>query len=372
MAKDYVISQLQKGEKKRCRKWRIDIKDGRYPSGKQKYKSQRFEGTYTQAEKRAKELAEDRTKLRSRWTFEGYAQHVIDTKLSAGQITKSTHDNYEVYLRMANRTIGGIDLSDLKAEHVEKVYVDMSNTVNYRGKTYSTKTIQGVAILISMVLEDARRKGLVPANVAHDAIRPKHVRVEREALPLAEAVDFETKLDPADNRELAVIIMLNVGLRIGEVCALKWPDVEGGLVDVHGTMHSDGELAPTKTPAGKRKVPISNSLQEALDAAPRHSEWVCGSKLGNPLTPHAADKWWAQRRDSLGLPGWTLHQFRHQFATNLAASEVHPKVMQKLLGHTSPVISLQVYTHVHEDQGAVAINAMNDLKESKRLADVAV
>ena len=112
MAKDYVISQLQKGEKKRCRKWRIDIKDGRYPSGKQKYKSQRFEGTYTQAEKRAKELAEDRTKLRSRWTFEGYAQHVIDTKLSAGQITKSTHDNYEVYLRMANRTIGGIDLSD--------------------------------------------------------------------------------------------------------------------------------------------------------------------------------------------------------------------------------------------------------------------
>lgn len=69
MAKDYVISQLQKGERKRCRKWRIDIKDGRYPSGKQKYKSQRFEGTYTQAEKKAKELVDDRTKLRSRWTF---------------------------------------------------------------------------------------------------------------------------------------------------------------------------------------------------------------------------------------------------------------------------------------------------------------
>ena len=61
-----------------------------------------------------------------------------------------------------------------------------------------------------------------------------------------------------------------------------------------------------------------------------------------------------------------------ELATNLAASEVHPKVMQKLLGHTSPIISLQVYTHVHEDQGAVAINAMNDLKESKRLADVAL
>lgn len=52
--------------------------------------------------------------------------------------------------------------------------------------------------------------------------------------------------------------MLNAGLRIGEVCALKWYDVEGGVVDVHGAMHSDGSLVSTKTPAGMRKVPISD------------------------------------------------------------------------------------------------------------------
>ena len=84
-------------------------------------KSQRFEGTYTQAEKKAKELACDRTKLRSRWTFAQYAKHVIDTKLLTGQITEQTHRNYESYMRMAEPVIGGIDLSDLTAEHVEAI-----------------------------------------------------------------------------------------------------------------------------------------------------------------------------------------------------------------------------------------------------------
>ena len=72
-----------------------------------------------------------------------------------------------------------------------------------------------------------------------------------------------------------------------------------------------------------------------------------------------------QNRDSFGLPGWTLHQFRHQFATNLAASDVHPKVMQQLLGHTTPVLTLQVYTHAHAGQGIEAIGAMDELKQAQ-------
>ena len=184
-------------------------------------------------------------------------------------------------------------------------------------------------------------------------------------MPLEDSAVFEASLDPSERHQLAIAIMLNAGLRIGEVCALKWTDVEDGCIDVHATMHSNRELAPTKTEAGRRKVPISGSLQAALDAAPRFSEWICGDKLGRPLTPHSADVWWAKNRDSFGLPGGTLHQFRHQFATNLAASDVHPKVMQQLLGHTTPVLTLQVYTHAHTGQGIEAIGAMEELKQRK-------
>ena len=55
----------------------------------------------------------------------------------------------------------------------------------------------------------------------------------------------------------------------------------------------------------------------------------------------------------------------HQSATNLAASDVHPKVIQQLLGHTTPALTLQVYTHAHTGQRIEAIDAMDELKQRK-------
>lgn len=80
-----------------------------------------------------------------------------------------------------------------------------------------------------------------------------------------------------------------------------------------------------------------------------------GNELGRPLTPRAAAHWWCRNRDALGLPDWTLHQFRHQFATNLARNDVNPRTMAALLGHNSPMISLQIYTHVEKGQTEDAI-----------------
>ena len=138
-------------------------------------------------------------------------------------------------------------------------------------------------------------------------------------MPLEDSAVSEASPDPSERHQLAIATMLNAGLRIGEVCALKWADVEDGCIDVHATMRSNREHAPTKAEAGRRKVPISGSL--------------C--------------------------------QFRHQFATNLAASDVHPKVMQQLLGHTTPVLTLQAYTHARTGQGIEAIEAMEELKQRK-------
>ena len=117
-----------------------------------------------------------------------------------------------------------------------------------------------------------------------------------------------------------------------------------------------------------RRIASAIAVDPLKPTVPR--KLVVGPEVA--LTPHAADLWWMRRREKIGMPGWTLHQFRHQFATNLAASNVHPKVMQKLLGHTTPVLSLQVYTHVHADQGTEAINLMDGLKHASPALKVAV
>lgn len=363
--KDYTIVQLQKDcERKRCRRWRIDLKDGRYPNGKQKYKSQRFEGTYTQAVARAEELSEDRSRLRSHWTVETYFNHINDTKLATGEIRQRTHDHNIGLMKHVFEMIGGYSVSEVKPSDIEKVYVKLRETPTRLGEGWSGTSILGVAKVLRAMFERARKEKLIASNPVDDALRPKSDTKEKEAMAFEDAVAFEAALDPTDRRQLAILIAMEAGLRIGEICGLTWDDIEDGYVHVRRTMHANGEVGEPKTPSSKRVVPVSSTLAEALEAAPRYSQWVVGNKLGQPLSPTSAATWWAKNRDDFGLPGWTLHQFRHQFATNLARQGVNPRTMQNLLGHASPMVSLQIYTHVEKEQ---TVDAIAQIEAARRL-----
>jgi integrase len=363
MAKDYVISPLQKCERKRCRKWRIDIKDGRYPSGKQKYRSQRFEGTYTQAEKKAKELVEDRSKLRTTWTVETYFKHINDTKLATGQINEYTHDRQASSMKFPFQFIGGMNLSDVTSQDIEQIYTRMATTPTHLGECYSSSTIVDAGQTLHNIFENAKREKLVSENPVDTAIRPKKVVEEKQMISFEESARVASSMDPADRYNLAVLLALEAGLRVGEVGGLKWDDIFDGCIHVRRTMHNDGKEGKTKTPSSVRTIPISQALEEALGEAPRYGDYVCGDPLGRPLRPHNVSKWLERNRDKMGLPGWGMHHFRHQFATNLAYHNVNPRTMSALLGHTSPKISLEIYTHLQGSQTADAI-ALLDAKKA--------
>lgn len=360
--KDYTIVQLQKGERKRCRLWRIDIKDGRYPSGKQKFKSQRFEGTYTQAEKRAKELVEDRGKLRTTWTVASYFEHINDTKLATGQIRESTHAMHKSRMKFPLKYIGKMSLSDVTPQDIEHIYTRMAKTPTHEGKRFKSSTIVGTAQTLHNTFEHAKREKLISENPVDGAIRPKEIIEEKEVMSLEDSAHIASQLDPTDRCALAVLIALEAGLRVGEVGGLKWDDIFDNCIHVRRTMHNNSKEGQTKTPSSVRVVPISQTLKAALEKAPRHGEYVCADQFGKPLRPCAASKWLIAHRDEMGLPGWGMHHFRHQFATNLAYNNINPRTMAALLGHSSPVMSLKVYTHLQGSQTADAIALVDAMK----------
>lgn len=365
--KEYTIIQMQKGERKRCRLWRIAIKDGRYPSGKQKYKTQKFEGTYTQAEKRAKELVDDRGKLRTTWTVASYFEHINDTKLATGQIRQSTHDMHKSRMKFPLKYIGKMALSDVTPQDIDRIYTRMAKTPTHEGKRFKSSTIVGVAQTLHNTFEHAKREKLVSENPVDGAIRPKEVIEEKEIISFEESARIASQLDPADRGALGVLIALEAGLRAGEVGGLKWDDVFDGCIHVRRTMHNNGKEGATKTVSSVRVIPISQTLKDALEKAPRHGEYVCADELGRPLRPSTAAKWLIEHRDDLGLPGWGMHHFRHQFATNLASNNINPRTMAALLGHSSPVISLQIYTHLQGSQTSDAI-AFLDAKKAAAIS----
>jgi len=306
---------------------------------------------------------EDRGKLRTTWTFESYFNHINDTKLATGQIRESTHSIHASRMKFAIKCIGKLALSDVTPQDIDRIYTRMAKTPTHEGKRFKSSTIVGVAQTLHNTFEHAKREKLISENPVDGAMRPKEVIEEKEVVSFEESARIARQLDPTDRCALAVLIALEAGLRAGEVGGLKWDDVFDGCIHVRRTMHNNGKEGPTKTVSSVRVVPISQVLKDALEKAPRHGEYVCADELGSPLRPAKASKWLIAHRDDMGLPGWGMHHFRHQFATNLASNNINPRTMAALLGHSSPVISLQIYTHLQGSQTSDAI-ALLDAKKS--------
>ncbi len=75
------------------------------------------------------------------------------------------------------------------------------------------------------------------------------------------------------------------------------------------------------------------------------------------VNPDSFSRWWRENRGRLGVPETTLHKLRHSFLSITTQQGVHPSVMQKLSGHNSPKITLDIYTHVSMDQQRRAMEA---------------
>jgi integrase len=155
------------------------------------------------------------------------------------------------------------------------------------------------------------------------------------------------------------------GLRIGELCALRWRDVDlaGGWLGV-------GE---SKTDAGRRRVKIRGALRdEMLVLRGRHQEappaaYVFGTRSGGRMSPdnfrsrvlRAAVKLAGERLEADGLPPLpdklTPHSLRRTFCSLLYALGEDPGVVMDEMGHTDPELALRVYRQaMRRDEGEKA------------------
>ena len=77
------------------------------------------------------------------------------------------------------------------------------------------------------------------------------------------------------------------------------------------------------------------------------------------MLPHSSTRWWTRERKGLGLEGWTLHELRHSYITELARRKVDPKVLQTIAGHAKFSTTMDIYTHVD----------MEDKKDALKVVD---
>ena len=148
-------------------------------------------------------------------------------------------------------------------------------------------------------------------------------------------------------RGLAFLICLYCGLRRGELLALTTDDInlKKGYIVVNKQMQ-DGKLTPPKTESGIRNVPIFDVLYPYLEKID-----LMKSERLFPIKEHALREHFQNVLKASGLygMGFTIHSLRHTYATRCAENNVSRHVTQKWVGHSTPDMTENVYTHVNDD-----------------------
>jgi integrase len=206
---------------------------------------------------------------------------------------------------------------------------------------------------------DAVRDGLVELNPFAELRLPgSKGRKDIVALTEAElhalaylALDSRMELGEAYGREYRAMVLFAgyVGLRPGELFALRRDDVAGQLCRIERSLSRTGEVGATKT--GKaRTVTVPPVAQDALLEVPPHSSGLLFTSPADRMwTQPSHHRYWSRLRLVAGRPGWDFYALRHTAATFLLERGVTPWDVAVQLGHTDGgQLVMQLYGHPTE------------------------
>lgn len=173
-----------------------------------------------------------------------------------------------------------------------------------------------------------------------------------------------------DKFKAAVLLCLYTGLRLGELCALQWTDIdfEGKTLTVNRTVQriaAPGRLTKTillettpKSESSHRTIPLTSELLEILSELKGKQPYVFGGK--KPLEPRTMQYHFKKILKEAGIKGRSFHTLRHTFSTNCMENNMDVKALSELLGHSDVRITLNLYVHPTMDSKRKQIGTLSD------------
>jgi integrase len=290
----------------------------------------------------------------------------------------STHYSYSRNLRLhVFPRIGDTVLQALDAGQLNKLYAELLSPGVNRTRPkegLSPRTVSYIATILKRALKDAVRWGRLvrsPADAADPPRKSAHKRPEMVTWSADELRAFLTSVEDDGDRDAALWRFLaSTGTRRGEALGLRWADVDldAGTATIRqtvGVVAHEPVIGQPKTAAGLRTIDLDRTTVAALREHRRRqleerlaigSGWkdhglvFCGVD-GDVPHPEAVSKRFDRRIRRYRLPVMPLHSLRHTWATLALRAGVHPKVVQERLGHSTVMVTLEVYSHVTAGMG---------------------
>jgi integrase len=308
-------------------------------------------------------------------------------------VSPRTHERYEqIALKNIAPLLGAKILSKLMPIEISEVYAKALESGRRDGKGgLSPRTVHHMHRVLFSALDQAERWKLIirnPAALLEKRDRPK---IERKSVRTIDAPTTATVFDAARERRLFIPLVLGTlcGLRRGEITAVRWKSVDldnGQLAVIASTEQTDaGVIREKEAKSGRSRTIALPSMaveelrrwrlaqaQELLRLGVRTDDnrHVVTQADGSPLQPRSLT-----HVMSAFLKEWnvTLHGLRHSHASHLLASNIHPKVVQERLGHSSIAITMDIYSHLMpnlQGEAAAAVDGVMRAAINKRTDDV--
>ncbi len=258
----------------------------------------------------------------------------------------STYVKYQmIYRNYIEKIFHGISLCDLTDALIKESFPDtISESVHKSIYCVLRQILKFISKKYSINVLNLKKPDFNARN------KPIRVLAKSEQKNLFAALRHET-----DIFKMAVLLCLFTGLRLGELCALKWADIdfENQLLVVNRTvqrLYSEGhrtktilvETAP-KSEFSRREIPLTAVATELLTSFYNNKEYVFGGD--KPMEPRTLQYRFKKILREAGVSDKNFHILRHTFSTNCIEGGTDVKSLSEMLGHSDVQITLNRYVH---------------------------
>lgn len=285
-------------------------------------------------------------------------------------VKKSTFAAYS--LLIVNHLLPAFgNMDDIAEESVQRfVFTKLEEGLSH-------KTIKDILIVLKMILKFGVKNEMLEYRQIDIKFPTERERQTIEVLSKSnqrKIMDYITT--HFTFRNLGIYICLCAGMRIGEVCALTWDDmdVENGVIKISKTIqriyiveertkHTELIIDTPKSKNSIREIPMSKDLLKMVKPLKRvvNADYFVLTNDPTPTEPRTYRNYYSRLMRELNIPTLKFHGLRHSFATRCIESRCDYKTVSVLLGHSNISTTLNLYVHPNMEQKRHCIDRMHKM-----------
>lgn len=310
---------------------------------------------------------------------------------------KVKHSTYISYRGYINKRIvpilGHLKLLDLSVDILQRFIREQYLHGNLKtGGELSEKTVRNIYLMIHAVLAQAVKNELVIKNVAESVVLPKVKHREIVVLTKREQYNLIVAAQNSERRySLGILLALKTGMRIGEICGLRWQDIDEWdrvihvrqtlqrqetVEQIEGGAKTEIVIGSPKSENGRRDIPLPSSLipylkrqkemqiqdEVTVGSVYQDKGYVLMNEIGYYTEPRTLQDTFKALLKEAGIERKiNFHALRHTFATRAVEENIDYKTLSEFMGHSSVSTTMNLYAHSLDERKRSLMDKMDKI-----------